>query len=61
VLVEMYLVQDQKKRSEQAAANAQGLAAELQKRYPESDYAARAASIAYRVQQQIPVYGNDRD
>jgi outer membrane protein assembly factor BamD (BamD/ComL family) len=61
VLVEMYLVQDEKKRSEQAAANAQGLAAELQKRYPESDYAARAASIAYRVQQQIPVYGNDRD
>jgi outer membrane protein assembly factor BamD (BamD/ComL family) len=61
VLVEMYLVQDEKKRSEQAAANAQGLAAELQKRYPQSDFAARAASIAYRVQQQIPVYGNDRD
>ena len=29
--------------------------------YPQSDFAARAASIAYRVQQQIPVYGNDRD
>ncbi len=61
VLVEMYQVQGEKKRSEQAAANAQGLAAEVQKRYPQSDYAARAASIAYRVQQQIPVYGNDRD
>ncbi len=61
VLVEMYLVQDEKKRSEAAAANVQGLADELKKRYAESDYAARAASIAYRVQQGIPVYGNDRD
>jgi outer membrane protein assembly factor BamD (BamD/ComL family) len=61
VLVEMYTVQDEKKRSGQAAANAQGLAAELKQKYPQSDYAARAASIAYRVQQQIPVYGNDRE
>ena len=61
VLVEMYLVQDDKKRSQQAAANTQGLAAELKQKYPQSDYAARAASIAYRVQQQIPVYGNDRE
>jgi hypothetical protein len=61
VLVEMYLVQEEKKRSEQAAANTKGLADELQKRYPESNFAARAASIAYRVQQEIPVYGNDRD
>jgi hypothetical protein len=61
VLVDMYQVQDEKKRSEQAAANALGLADELKKRYPESDYAARAGSIAYRVQQEIPVYGNDRD
>ncbi|MGA1983578.1 MAG: hypothetical protein ABSG84_14065 [Acidobacteriaceae bacterium] len=61
VLVEMYLVQEEKKRSEAAAANTKGLADELQKRYPESSYAARAASIAYRVQQEIPVYGSDRD
>ena len=61
VLVEMYTVQDEKKRSQQAAANAVGLAAELKQRYPQSDYAARAASIAYRVQQQIPIYGNDRE
>jgi len=61
VLVEMYQVQDEKKRSQQAAANAVGLAAELKQKYPQSEYAARAASIAYRVQQQIPVYGNDRE
>jgi hypothetical protein len=61
VLVSMYQVEDERKRSEAAAANTQALAAELKQRYPASDYAARAASIAYRVQQQIPVYGNDRD
>jgi hypothetical protein len=57
----MYLVQEEKKRSDAAAANVQGLANELKQRYPQSDYTARAASIAYRVAQGISVYGNDRD
>jgi hypothetical protein len=61
VLVEMYLVQDEKKRSEAAAASTQGLASEMKQRYPQSDFTPRAASIAYRVQQEIPVYGNDRE
>lgn len=61
VLVSMYIVEENRKRSEQAAANTQSLASELKQRYPQSDYAARAASIAYRVQQKISVYGNDRD
>lgn len=61
VLVEMYLVEDEKKRSDQAAANVQGLAAEMKQRYPGTDYAARAASIAYRVAQGLPIYGNDRE
>jgi TolA-binding protein len=61
VLVSMYIVEENRKRSEQAATNVQGLASELKQRYPQSDYAARAASIAYRVAQQIAVYGNDRD
>ena len=61
VLVEMYLVQDDKKRSDQAASSAVGLAAELKQKYAGTDFAARAASIAYRVQQGIPVYGSDRD
>jgi len=61
VLVEMYLVEEEKKRSDAAAANVQGLASELKQRYPQSDYAARAASIAYHVAQGIPIYGNDRN
>jgi hypothetical protein len=61
VLVEMYLVQDDKKHSQQAADAVQGLATEMKQKYAASDFTARAASIAYRVQQQIPVYGSDRD
>ena len=61
VLVDMYKVEDERKRSQQAAANTQGLADQLKQRYPQSDYAARAASVAYRVQQGIAVYGNDRE
>ena len=61
VLVDMYQVQDEKKRADQAAANAQGLAEQMKKKYPDADYTARAASIAYRVQQGISVYGNDRE
>jgi hypothetical protein len=61
VLVTMYNVQEDRKRSEAASQHTQSLAQDLKQRYPQSDYAARAASIAYRVQQNIPVYGNDRD
>jgi hypothetical protein len=61
VLVEMYLVQEEKGRSQKAADAVQELAAEMKQRYAASDFTARAASIAYRVQQQIPIYGSDRD
>ena len=61
VLVSMYIVEENRRRSEQAVANAQSLASQLKQRYPQSDYTARAASIAYRVEQKIAVYGNDRD
>ena len=61
VLVSMYLAEDNRKRSEAAAAQTQGLAQELHDKFPQTDFAARAQSIAYRVKQQIPVFGNDRD
>jgi hypothetical protein len=37
------------------------LAQELKEKYPDSDFAARAAAIAYKVQQGIPIFGDDRD
>ena len=60
-LVTMYLVDDNRKRSEQAAGNCQSLAERLLKDYPQSDFTDRAQSIAYRVKQGISVYGSDRD
>jgi hypothetical protein len=61
VLVTMYRLDEQQKRSDAAAKNCQSIADELLKDYAKSDYATRAASIAYRVAQGIPVYGSDRE
>lgn len=60
VLVSMYR-DDDRKRADQAAANTQALATVMKQKYPQSDFTARAASIAYRVQQDLPIYGNDRE
>lgn len=60
VLVTMYQVDDNPKRSGEAAKNCQAIADELKQKYPNSDWADRAESIAFRVSQGIPVYGSDR-
>jgi hypothetical protein len=60
VLVTMYAIDDNAKRSQVAAKACQSIADELKQKYPQSDYAARAASIAFRVAQGIPIYGSDR-
>lgn len=61
VVVTMYAVQEDKKKSQAAAQRTQALAQELKERYPKTDYAARGESIAFRVSQGIPIYGSDRD
>ena len=61
VVVTMYAVQEDRKRSQAAAQRTQALAQELKEKYPKSDYAARGVSIAFRVSQGIPIYGSDRD
>jgi len=61
VAVTMYMVQEDKKKSDAAASRVQALAEEAKAKYSQSDYAARAASIAFRVQQGIPIYGTDRE
>jgi outer membrane protein assembly factor BamD (BamD/ComL family) len=61
VLVTMYNVQENDRLAAGAARNCQSIAGELERRYPESDYAARAQSIAFRVAQGIPITGSDRD
>jgi outer membrane protein assembly factor BamD (BamD/ComL family) len=61
VVVTMYLVQEDRKRSQAAAQRTQALAQELKEKYPKTDFAARGDSIAFKVAQGIPIYGNDRD
>jgi hypothetical protein len=61
VVVTMYAVQEDHKRSQSAVQRTQALAQELKERYPKTDYAARGESIAFRVSQGIPIYGSDRD
>jgi len=61
VVVTMYTVEENKKKADAAATRTQSLAQELKTKYPQSDYAARATSIAYKVQQGIAIYGTDRD
>jgi hypothetical protein len=61
VVVTMYTVQEDLKRSQAAAQRTQALAQELKDRYPKSDFAPRGTSIAFRVSQGIAIYGTDRD
>jgi hypothetical protein len=60
VLVTMYMVDENSKASAAAAKNCQSIADELREHYPQSDYTARALSIAFRVAQGLPIYGSDR-
>ena len=57
----MYQVQENRKRADAAAKNCQSIAEQMRAQYPKSDYTDRAESIAFRVKQNISIYGNDRD
>ena len=61
VLVDMYGVDNERKRADAASAKLQSIAQQLEGQFPQSDYAARAASLVYKLQQSIPIYGSDRD
>src|SRR5580704_11933735 len=60
-LVTMYAVQEDRKKAVDAVAHTQALAQDLKAKFPQTDYAARGQSIAFRVAQGIPIYGSDRD
>jgi hypothetical protein len=61
VVVSMYLVDGEQKRSQFAAEKVAKLTGEMRTKYPQSDYTRRAESIAFRVKQGIAIYGTDRD
>lgn len=61
VLVTMFQVDGDRKRTEDAAKRTQEMAADMASRYPASDFTRRAQSIAFRVKQNISIYGTDRE
>jgi hypothetical protein len=57
VVFDMYKADNRQKKSEGARDYARELAARLRTRYSSSDFAARATSLVYKLEQGIPVYG----
>ncbi|MGA7108833.1 MAG: hypothetical protein WBV28_16305 [Terracidiphilus sp.] len=60
VLADMYGADGSDKKQEEAHSHARDLAAKLKDKYPQSDYAWRAAAVLYKLDQGVPVYGIDR-
>jgi hypothetical protein len=58
---DMWVSDGNAKRAEEDRAHATEIAGRLQSKYPQSEYASRAASLIYKVQQGISIYGSDRD
>ncbi len=58
---DMWTADNQEKKAAEDRAHALELAARLTGKYPQSDWSTRGADLAYKVQQQIPIYGSDRE
>ena len=56
---DMYQADNDEKKSNDARARAKDLAGRVQTKYPDNDYAARAAGLIYKMEQQIPIYGSE--
>jgi outer membrane protein assembly factor BamD (BamD/ComL family) len=59
-LSDIYGANGDDKKAGEAKARAVAIAGTIATKYPQSDYAARAASLVYQLQESIPIYGNDR-
>ena len=58
---DMYQADNDDKRADEARARAKEIATRAESKYSDSDYAARAAGLIYKMEQQIPIYGSDRE
>lgn len=58
---DMYTADNEDKKAEAARSRAKDVAARLQSKYPQTDYAPRAAALVYKLEQGIPIYGVDRE
>lgn len=60
-LVDMFHADQNDKKADEAKSRAHDLAARLRDKFPQSDYAARATALVFKIDQGVPVYGIDRD
>jgi hypothetical protein len=60
VLVDMYSADGSDNKADAARSRAHELAARLTDKFPQSDYATRAVALMFKLDQGIPVYGNER-
>ena len=60
VLTDMYAADGSDKKKDQAHNHARALAAKLKDKFPQSDYTWRAAALVYKLDEDVPVYGIDR-
>jgi hypothetical protein len=58
---DMWTADNDGHRAQEDRGHAADIAGQLEAKYPQSDYAARAASLIYKVQQGIAIYGSDRE
>jgi hypothetical protein len=58
---DMWVADGQEKKAAEDRAHAEELAGRLASKYGQTDWAARAAGLVYKVQQQIAIYGSDRE
>src|SRR5271156_849610 len=59
-LNDMYNANGDDKKAGEAKDRAVTIAGTIAGKYPQSDYAARAATLVYQLQESIPIYGTDR-
>ncbi len=57
-LIEMYKAEGNANRVNEARSRALQLAQQIASQFPQSDWAPRAQALAYKIQQNIPTYGN---
>ncbi len=60
-LIQIYITEDQKKKSEDAKSRAISLAQRVASSYPQGDWGSRAQTLLYLVQQDVPTWGNSQE
>jgi gluconate kinase len=60
-MADMFAADGDDHKSNDAHNQARTVAAQLKAHFADSDYTRRAAALVYKLDQGVPVYGNDRD